>query len=505
MKQKVMPLAFVLLLLRISFPANAQEWMNLSLDYGPFNTGFRYAETLDPGRPCISCTNKGNGFAAREMEIAIWYPTEDQETGTMPYIQYLRLGAAGTITDLNILKQTFFNSIAGLGGDTSLFESAFAPLFHDATRARKDRTMAKGSWPLILYPDQPHFQNILCEFLASHGYIVASTRIKGTHRAEPEYNPAGIETGTDDLAFTLGYMRSHFQVKQEFAFIGTGFNASLGLNLASKNKDLAALVSLEGGITTPFEAGLISRSPYYELHRFTVPMLVIHAPHPDVKPELTYRYKYSERVYQSYPQSSEFYFLNFGLWGKKLRNIFPKANRTNPWESFEISAKSVLLYLNWNLKKDGKSKAEMLKNDWPPELVQTSVRPAVSIPPDLKRLTEVWEIQGVDSLGMIYRNLRVYDDQPFVFGTFYQLSQKMIDQTKFSDLLSWALLFADAYPGSAIPYTLQGRAHLELRNKAEARKNYEKALSLLGQDPELSEEEKNYFEQAIENRIKSLN
>ncbi len=500
-----MPLAFIFILPWSTFSVTGQEWMNLSLNYGPYKTGFRYIETSDPGRPCLTCAKSVTGYAAREMEIAVWYPSEDRETATMPYIQYLRLGPAGTITDLNILKQAFFKSISGLGGDTSLFETAFAPLFHEATRAQKDPTLAPGRWPLILYPDQPHFQNTLCEFLASHGYIVASPRIKGTFRAEPEYNPAGIETGTDDLAFTLAYMRSHFQVNREFAFIGTGFNATLGLALSFKNKDLAALVSLEGGITTPFEAGLILKSPYFDLRQCSVPMLVIHAPHPDVKPELTHRYKYSERVYQSYPQSSEFYFLNFGLWEKKVRNIFPKANRANTWESFEISAQSVQLFLDWKLKKDEKSKSLLLENDWPPELMQTSVRPAVPIPPDHEQLSEVWEKKGIDSLNMIYRNLRAYDNQPFDFSSFYQLSQKMIEQSRFRDLLSWALLFADAHPGSAIPYSLQGRAHLELSNKAEAKKNYEKALSLLGQDPELNAEEKNYFGQAIETRIRSLN
>lgn len=144
-------------------------------------------------------------------------------------------------------------------------------------------------------------------------------------------------------------------------------------------------------------------------------------------------------------------------------------------------------------------------NDWPQELVQTTLRPAVPMPPDLEQLKEVWELKGIDSLGMIYQNLRKYDDQPFGFGSFYQLSQKMIEKSRFGDLLSWALLFADAHPASAIPYSLQGRARLELGNKLEARKNYEQALSLLDQDPELNQEEKNYFKQAIKNRINTLN
>ena len=234
-------------------------------------------------------------------------------------------------------------------------------------------------------------------------------------------------------------------------------------------------------------------------------MLIIHAPHPDVKPELTYKYKYAEKVYQSYPQSSEFYFLNYGIWERSLKNILPKANKGNTWSSFEYAAQSVRLYLDWKLKTDEKSKSKLFKNDWPADLVQTSIRPAVSLPPELNELTTLWQNQGMDSLRSIYQSRKEYDDQPFDFSTFFQLSQQMVSQGKFQDLLAWAALFANTYPEAAVPHSLQGRAHLELNNKSDAKWNYEKALSLLDNDAELNDGEKKYYKQAIENRITSLN
>ena len=234
-------------------------------------------------------------------------------------------------------------------------------------------------------------------------------------------------------------------------------------------------------------------------------MLIIHAPHPDVKPELTYKYKYAEKVYQSYPQSSEFYFLNYGIWERSLKNILPKANKGNTWSSFEYAAQSVRLYLDWKLKTDEKSKSKLFKNDWPADLVQTSIRPAVSLPPGLNELTTIWQNHGIDSLRTIYQSRKEFDDQPFDFSTFFQLSQQLVSQGKYQDLLAWASLFADTYPQAAVPHSLQGRAHLELNNKADAKWNYEKALSLLDNDPELNDGEKKFYKQAIENRITSLN
>lgn len=75
----------------------------------------------------------------------------------------------------------------------------------------------------------------------------------------------------------------------------------------------------------------------------------------------------------------------------------------------------------------------------------------------------------------------------------------------YAQLLDWSKFYAEAYSNSAIPYTLQGRANLELGNKTEARALYEKALALLENDADLNAGEKSFFKTAIETRIESLN
>jgi len=81
----------------------------------------------------------------------------------------------------------------------------------------------------------------------------------------------------------------------------------------------------------------------------------------------------------------------------------------------------------------------------------------------------------------------------------------LIGQSAYAQLLDWSKFYAEAYSNSAIPYTLQGRANLELGNKTEARALYEKALALLENDADLNAGEKSFFKTAIENRIESLN
>lgn len=478
----------------------SQGLMDHQMTYGKFQVGFKSIKAFDLSRPSLVPDHSAPG---RAMQMYVWYPVDVPGKSQMTYQDYLSIQSPDQTFSSS--KKVFYKSLSDLGGDTTLFEPVFESLAKSKVKAFKDASVAKGEFPLVIYSDQVHLQQLMCEYLASHGYIVVSPGLQGTYSPAMEYNLIGVETGVVDLSFTLGYMRSHFKVTQNFAVMGIGFNATIDLALQMRNPDAAAMISLEGGITTGFEEALIQRSPFYNLQKITGSMLIIHAPHPDVKPELTYKYKYAEKVYQSYPQSSEFYFLNYGIWERSLKNILPKANKGNTWSSFEIAAQSVHLYLDWKLKTDEKSKSRLFKNDWPADLVQTSIRPAVPLPPGLNELTTIWQNQGMDSLRTIYQTRKEFDDQPFDFSTFFQLSQQMVSQGKYQDLLSWASLFADTYPETAVPHSLQGRAHLELNNKTDAKWNYEKALSLLDKDAELNDGEKKFYKQAIENRINSLN
>jgi tetratricopeptide (TPR) repeat protein len=477
---------------------DAQDLFQSDLAYGKYPVGFKAVQTTDYTRTTLQ-TGKPQS-AGRAMQLYIWYPAEKANNNQLFYRDYLvsRFGQPQAI------RAGFFRSVAELGGDTTLFQAVFPKMAQSKTKAYREPKIAPGQFPLIIYPDQVHLQQTLCEYLASWGFIVVSPVIQGPFAEPMQYNPIGIETGVADMQFALGYLRKNFPVQRDFAAMGLGFNATLALALQMRNPEVKALVSLEGGITTAFEAGLIQRGPYYNLERCTAAMLVIHAPHPDVKPELVNKYKYAERVFQFYPQSSEFYFLNFGIWERHLKNILPKANRGNTWQSFTHAAQSIQWFLHWKLGQDGKAKMGLFNPNEPKDIVSTSLKNAAVLPPTYVELLDVLQIQGFTALTDFYQERKKQDPQPLTFGSFFQMGQYLIEKTEYQHLLNWAKMYTEAYPNSAIPYSLQGRANLELGQKQEAKLHYEKALSLLPQDLELNEAEKNHYKNAIETRIKTL-
>lgn len=353
---------------------NAQDVFQSDLVYGKYPVGFKAVQTIDYTRASLLSGPKQ--AAGRVMQLYIWYPAEKANTSQVLYRDYLSYRFGQT----QATRAGFFQSVAELGGDSTLFQAVFPKMAQSKTKAYREAKIASGQFPLIIFPDQVHLQNILCEYLASWGFIVVSPVIQGPFAEPMQYDPAGVETGVDDLQFALGYLRKNFPVQRHFAAMGLGFNATLALAFQMRNPDVKALVSLEGGITTPFEEALIQRSPYYSVERCNAAMLVIHAPHPDVKPELVNKYKYAERIFQHYPQSSEFYFLNFGIWEHHLKNILPKANRGNTWQSFTHAAQSIQWFLHWKLKQDEKAKMAIFTATEAQDIVSTSLKAAADLP-----------------------------------------------------------------------------------------------------------------------------
>lgn len=480
--------------------AHGQQFFNTNLAFGTYAVGFRTVEATDWTRPSLNLETVAT--AGREMKLHIWYPAAASNKQVLQYKDYLALGLPAVDKSQTGVKKFFMRSVAELSGDSSLFLSMFPQLMNAPMRAKSDIKPAAGKFPFIIYPDQPHLQSILCEYLASHGYIVLSPVIKGPYSHSMEYNLRGIESAVEDLQFTVGYARQQFRTERHFAVMGLGFNATNVLALQMRNSDVKAMISLEGGITTGFENGLLQRSPFYDVERCLASMLIIHAPHPDVDPAFTYKYKYAPRIYQRYQQSSEFYFLNFGIWERVLKNIFPKANKGNTWESFEIAATSVKHFLQWQLGENHKAKEALTQNK--PGFVETTMMDASPLPPSPDELVSMIRQKGITTVEALYKERKRTDTQPFPFTHFFMVAQSLIQASQFNELKSWAFLYADSYPQSAIPYTLLGHAFLETNEQEKAKKWYQQALSLLDRDGNLNNEEKAAYHRAIQERLNSI-
>ncbi|MBC7874404.1 MAG: hypothetical protein H7Y01_10430, partial [Ferruginibacter sp.] len=181
------------ILLLSSLRATTQDLLNSGLTQGRFKVGFTVVHSVDLARPAFNNgQHHSKSSPGREMRLAIWYPAATAGTTPMLYKQYVELLLPAR-NDPAPLRKVFFQSVAELSGDTSLFTNIYAKLIHSKTWSYRDAGIAKGIFPLVIYPGQAHVQSILCEWLASCGFVVVSPAIKGTYSEPAEYNLQGIE------------------------------------------------------------------------------------------------------------------------------------------------------------------------------------------------------------------------------------------------------------------------------------------------------------------------
>ena len=295
----------------------------------------------------------------------------------------------------------FMELPAALGGDTAALRRELPRLRSLSTAARLDATSAPGRFPLVLFQEYraPASNSVLAEYLASHGYVVASPTLKGTYDAAPETSVRGIETHVADLRFVLTAVDSLPYVDPDrVAALGVGVAASGALALQMRTPAVRALVSLEGGITTALELGLLASTPYYDPAAVRVPILAITAPHPSVDAARLDIFRYAPRELVHFPHMGEFWFLDHGMLEREVPRIIggPPGDVS---AGFEWGARWVRLFLDAHIRSDASALGALARGTplpgAPDGLVTVGRRPALPPPPTVAEMKQLLEHGGI--------------------------------------------------------------------------------------------------------------
>ncbi len=253
------------------------------LKIGHHSVGFRLIQTQDESRPYPSEAREDKPDSphnrARPLRMYVWYPAEVAESAsTFSFDVYASMahldfapahgGAA--------LEEAFHRDLpirAALG------EEAWERLLRTLTGAHLDATPADGNFPVIIfgqgwYYESPISHTVLCEYLASHGYIVATCPLTGTHSPIVRLTRVDLETQVRDLEFVRARTLSLPGASDErLGVVGFDMGGMSGLVLTMRNNDVDAFVSLDAGILYGHPSGLPRASPHYDVDRLCVPWL----------------------------------------------------------------------------------------------------------------------------------------------------------------------------------------------------------------------------------------
>ncbi|MBA4094469.1 MAG: dienelactone hydrolase, partial [Candidatus Accumulibacter sp.] len=397
---------------------------------GPFAVGFRAVHQLDHARAYGGETDAATGKRrlepARPVQTLVWYPAAAAPAGEpMVFGDYLRLtgseddfgrGEAQVKAIADGIVRADYMSVSGI-------EQGQAAL-PGAMRARRGAGAAEGTFPVVIYAPSisaPAAENAdLCEFLASHGYVVIASPSVGPRGREMPADLEGAETQAADIAFLVRYAHTLPQADaRRLAVAGYSWGGLANVLAAARDRRIKALVALDGSVRAYPE--LVAAAKYVTPLTVTAPMLYVAGSPPSIE-QLAARGKplssflddirhadvYKLTMYPMAHFAFSSTYLRFAP--DTMFDQYPRAevNRAHGW-----MADYVLRFLDACLKDDRAAKAWLdappASHGMPAYALTMEARPALPLPAGRRELAAELASRGFEHAHAAYQARRKRD------------------------------------------------------------------------------------------------
>ncbi len=493
------------------------------LQPGEYSVGYTSLFTFDKSRPAIPYSDwTGKIYPTdfkegRQMQINLWYPAKSVVSSSRlkfrHYVELMGKQIDFNISDAEALSfggREFISKTNDLGGNGSFTQQKLDSLIEMNTHAFAEASQVEGKFPLIAFPNggSPAFNSIMCEYLASHGFVVAAFAGKGSDVFTSETSTRGLENGAQDISFALTQLMEWPQIdRNKIGMMGVGINSSHIVTYQNRNANIDALVSLEGGLLSSFEQRLLNGTPFYDALAVNVPILAIYAPHGSIDPSHIFHLKYSERYFLHFPQMTEFHFINYG----QLDRFFPGIigdHEGDIQRGFELASLYILKFFE-SILSDNETSAAFIRQgparDVAEHIDTFFIKPALESPPTLNQLKDAFIRKGFDSIDSVYQVHRQGTETPFPFGMYADIRAWLAwkKDPEYQNRYRLYKLAYDSYPESAEANYYLGRYAMAIERSSEAKVHYRMALELLDKDlDDLSPEQKQSIRDYIQRSIK---
>jgi dienelactone hydrolase len=282
---------FVFLACVMSFAQAKSDFFDSNINpKGPYSVGLRIVKQYDYTRAFKSkfdaiTGHPTSGEKARPIQTLVWYPAK---SGGKPlnFADYSRTRITEEKFDFTseqvseLVARNEKGLYARLGA-----EQARAAL-NSRMLASRDAVPVLGKFPVVIYAagggGAADENADMCEYLASHGYIVIASTSMGTHAKSIVYGLEDVETQAADIEFLIGYAQSLPQTDMaHVAVVGWSWGGMSNVFAASRDSRIAALISFDGTREPAFTKLIAAQ-------KITVPWMYVSRT-PDTIPEINRR------------------------------------------------------------------------------------------------------------------------------------------------------------------------------------------------------------------------
>jgi tetratricopeptide (TPR) repeat protein len=502
--KKINPFVLIIIFSICPLGVKAQNRVSLwrNLVPGPYEIGYKVAYIYDHTRIYKSQYDyKGNlvnNDIFRPVQISIWYPAVRSENAEyMKYIEYVI--TASTRFDYSLLSDTLREEIINSwkegykqrGYEDDVINNIVNNVLLRKTRAIKDSQPAIGKFPLIVFcsggGDVPSSHDILFEYLASHGYLIAAVSSNGFFQGGPSYNMMDEESQVRDMEFALNYMRDFPSADiQNICSMGFSYGGIINVLFALRNYDIKAVLCLDGSICLADRDKAVKYLPYFKPDRLKIPFMNMSIVAPN-----RYDFKFYEAL-----KYSDAYLVHFNNMThmeftsqrsiRKPGNLGSDRNKniTSINLNLETACRYALNYLDAYLKNDKDAMVFLhnspIMNNVPEGTIRVEFKKSLPVPPTGVHFIELIKEEGIEKAKEVFINARNNDPEIQVFpeNLVNTLGYSYLNQGKLKIAVEIFKLNCLAYPSSSNSFDSLGEAYAIIDEIDLALKNYRTAVEL---------------------------
>jgi pimeloyl-ACP methyl ester carboxylesterase len=237
---------------------------------GPYAVGLKVVDQYDRSRMFQTTSEdpaKLTSEGPRPLQTLVWYPAEASTAKTMTIGDYAEL----------IWTETSFDKPVKQGKPQSFVEDFTRGTTSLTTWAVRDAATKSGKFPIVIYApslNAPSTENIeICEYLASHGFVVLASPDMGATTREMTIDVAGANAGARDISFLIDSAKALPDTDiSAVAVIGYSWGGMSALFAAARDHRIDALVSMDGSFR--YAPALVQQAGDVHPEQMLIPLLV---------------------------------------------------------------------------------------------------------------------------------------------------------------------------------------------------------------------------------------
>jgi dienelactone hydrolase len=484
--------------------AQSQFWGELRA--GKYAVGFRSLYQLDVARSYDADYPAPGSVAAkkpRPVFLAVWYPAAEPHDTAMVYRDYFRaVSLDAPVPEFAQRLRKFTRDMACrymLGKDfeklTEEERVAWEGLLATPVYATLNVPPAAGKFPIAIY--HPGLGGtfddnaVLCEYLASHGYVVLSSAYQAADSSNLNIN-GDLDTSFDDSSFLLRYAATlPFADSSRVAAMGHSYGAQATLGWRARpNSPLDAVAFLDSVVEyRPLDEFAAFQAALEVNRNSTVPVVMFadsrRQPRFEVfDPYLAYAARYEVGVDGMEHND----FVSQGAIGKN----------DGVHRKYEAICAVILRFLDAYLKGDAQA-LSALQNPSAGGLLQLRYKAPRPVPPTSAQIAKMYVSEGLSNMQALSALMKNADP-----GLLTDAADLLFDQGRSREgvgLLTWAV---PILPKSALLCAALGEALAAMGDKPGSRSAFERALVLLPEDGTLDAGQKAQTRKAVEEGLTAL-